>query len=65
MKNELSVKFLVDEINRLRKEEILFQKKLDKEAPQWFYIEGRINSLTNILCYYYAKTKEADHENNQ
>ena len=49
----LNIEYFVEEINRMRNEEMAFQKDLDKNDPQWFYIEGRINSLTNVLCFYY------------
>ena len=52
---ELTIKTLVDEINRMRYESIMFHKEVNKDDPQWFYIEGMINSLTNVLYFYYAK----------
>lgn len=56
--SELNIKTLVKEINRMRDEEIKYQNQLDKDDLQWFYIEGRISSLTNVLFYYFAKVSD-------
>jgi hypothetical protein len=49
---------LVNKIEDNRMQNIDFlNNKIEPNSPQWFYIKGNIDSLTDILYYYYSGLK--------
>ena len=53
---------LIKEINRMRDAEVEYQKKCkcedDNNKEVYFYMEGRISALSDILLQYYYHFKD-------
>lgn len=54
----MDVKDLVDEIEEERSLRIDDIKSVDIGSPAWFYLEGTITTLTDLLYFYYVKKEE-------
>jgi len=45
MKVEIKVQVLVDKIEEIRKNEIMFQHTMKSTDPNWLFMQGKITSL--------------------